>query len=118
MAAIAITKRQSNPHAVTVTTLSASDTLAYEPRKNMELLLQNTTASPVNVVVGGADASNAFPVPGTGGLTVDLSVGKTIVVPGVIGATVRVPLDSLANYLQGLVAVTGGVGVTARVLSD
>lgn len=118
MAAITITKRSANPHSVTVTTLSASDTLAYEARKNMELLLENTTASPVTATIDGSAASAAFPIPGTGGMTVDLSSGKAIQVPGVVGATVRVPLDSLSNFLQGNIVVTGGVGLTARVLSD
>lgn len=118
MAAITITKRSANPHSVTVTALGASDTLAYVPRKNMELLLENTTASPVTATIDGDDASATFPVPGTGGMTVDLSVGKAVQVPGVIGATVRVPLDSMTNFLQGDVVVTGGTGLTARVLSD
>ena len=118
MAAITITTRQAVPHAASVTALSASDTLAYVPKKNMVMELRNTTASPVVVTIDGADASAAFPVAGTGGLTVDLSVGKAVTVPGVVGATMVVPLDAMINFLQGTVAVTGGTGVTATVLSD
>jgi len=118
MAAITITKRAAAPFQVTVTTLTAADTLAYVPKKNQVLELRNTTASPVVVTLDGDAASATFPIPGTGGTTTNLSGGKDITVPGVIGATMVVPLDSLTNYLQGAVAVTGGVGVTATVLSD
>ena len=67
MAAVTITTRQANPHAATRTTLGASDTIAYTPRRNMELLLENTTASPVTATIDGDEASAAFPIPGTGG---------------------------------------------------
>lgn len=118
MAAITITKRQGAPHAVTITALGASDTLAYAAKKNMELVLQNTTASPVTATIDGDGASAALPIPGTGGDTKDLTTGKAVVVPGTIGATVRVPLDAMAQYLVGNVVVTGGTGLNAHVLSD
>ncbi len=118
MAALVLTARAAAPHAATVNTLSASDTLEYNPKKNQVLELRNTTASPVDVIIDGSGASAAAPVPGTGGTTVNLSAGKTITVPGVIGATMIVPLDALSSYLQGNIVVTGGVGVTAIVLTD
>lgn len=118
MAALVKTTRAAAPHAVTVNTLSASDTLTYDPTKNQEMELRNTTASPVTVTIDGSGASAALEVPGTGGTTLDLSAGKDIIVPGVIGATVRVPLNSLSKYLVGNVVVTGGVGVTATILTD
>lgn len=118
MTTLTNTKRQANQYNATVNTLTAADVLVYTPRKNMQMELRNTTASPVVVTLDGSTASNAFPVPGAGNTTVDLSAGKTITVPGVIGATVMVPLDTMSNYLQGTVAVTGGVGVTAIVYTD
>ncbi|MES2349973.1 MAG: hypothetical protein V4641_20605 [Pseudomonadota bacterium] len=118
MAALTITTRTAAPFNASVNTLGASDTLAYDPKKNQTIEFRNTTASPVVVALDGADASAAFPVPGTGGTTVDLSAGKQVTVPGVIGATTVVPLNTLSNYLQGAVTVTNGTGLTAIVLSD
>lgn len=118
MAAIATTTRTAAPFQATVTTLGASDTLAYTARQNMVLELRNTTGSPVVVTVDGSGSSAAVPVSGSGGLTVDLTAGKAITVPGVIGATMVVPLDNMSAYLSGTVAVTGGTGVTATLLSD
>lgn len=117
MAALTITTRSANPQNATVNTLSASDTLAYVAGKNMELELRNTTASPVVVTVRGSTATSVT-VGGTGGATFDVSSGKAITVPGVIGATARVPLDSLSAYLKGSITVTGGTGVTAVVWSN
>ena len=118
MATLNNTTRQANAYTANVNTLSASDTLVYTPRKNQMLELRNTTASPVPVTIDGSTASAAFPVPGAGSTTVDLSAGKTINVPAGIGATVMVPLDNMQNYLQGTILVTGGVGVTAIVYTD
>lgn len=118
MAAISITTRSAQPFQAAVTALGASDTLAYVPKKNQVMELRNTTASPVVVTIDGDEASAAFPVPGTGGTTVDLSTGKEVTVPGVIGAVMVVPLDALSNYMKGDITVTGGTGVTATVLSD
>lgn len=118
MAALTLTTRAAAPVNANVNTLTASDTLAYDPKKNQVIEFRNTTASPIDVALDGADASAAYPVPGTGGTTVDLTAGKQVTVPGVIGATTLVPLNSLSNYLQGAVTVTGGVGLTAIVYSD
>lgn len=118
MAALTITTRNNNAaQNATVNTLTASDTLAYTPGKSMELELRNSTASPVVVTVRGSTATNV-PVAGTGGATFDVSQGKEITVPGVIGAVTRVPLDSLASYLKGNITVEDGVGVTAVVWSN
>ncbi len=118
MAVIVLTPRTAAPITVTVNTLTASDTLAYVPNQNFVLELRNTTASPVVVAIKGANASAAFPIQGTGGTTVDLTGGKSITVPGVIGATVAVSLDALPSYLLGAVTVTNGTGLTASVLTN
>lgn len=118
MAALVLTTRAATPVTATVNTLSASDTLAYDSSKSQEIEFRNETASPVVVAIDGSGSSAAFPVPGTGGTTVDLTAGKQITVPGSIGATVRVPLNPLANYLTGNVVVSGGVGLTAIVYTD
>jgi len=117
MAAITKVVRSRNPQNITPLALSASDTIVYEANKRQELLLRNTTASPITVTIDGAGATNV-PVRGTGGQTFDTSAGRSMIVPGVIGATTRVELDSLSSYLLGNILVTGGVGLEAIFLSD
>ncbi len=118
MAVIAITQRAQAPVSLTVNTLTASDTLAYVANANQVIEFRNTTASPVVVAIKGAGASATFPISGTAGTTVDLTGGKSITVPGVIGATVAMSLDALPSYLIGAVTVTNGTGLVATVLSN
>ena len=47
MAAITKVVRSRNPQNITPLALSASDTIVYEANKRQELLLRNTTASPI-----------------------------------------------------------------------
>lgn len=116
MAVIAATNgRQNGAFTVTRTALGASDTLTYLPRTNQVLELFNTTASPVVVTIDGSTSSAAYPVPGTGG-TMDLTAGKAVTVPA--NGTVAIRLDTIAAYLGGTVAVTGGTGVTAHLYNN
>lgn len=94
----------------TKTTLTASDTLTYNTAKRQILLLQNTTASPVVVTIDG-NAGTTIAVPGYG--TIDVSAGKQITVPA--NGQAAVQLSAISVYLQGTIAVTGGVGVTAML---
>lgn len=116
MALLTKTTRSGTEYNAVLNTLTAADTLTYTARKNQVLQLRNTTGSPVVVTIDGSTASAAFPVPGAGNTTVDLSAGKAITVGA--NATRMVPLDSMVNYLQGTIAVTGGVGVEAIHLTD
>ena len=118
MAVIAITKRTEAPVNLTRTTLTASDTLAYAAGASQVIEFTNTTASPVVVAIRGSGASAVFPIPGTAGTTVDLTGGKSITVPGVVGATTAINLDALPSYMVGNITVTNGTGCTATVLSN
>jgi hypothetical protein len=109
IAQTAFNKTSNGPITVTRTVLSASDTLVYTPGAVLELF--NTTASPVVVTIDGSGATTISPT-GYGG-TVDISAGKAITVGA--SSTVYVQLDSIAAFLAGTVAVTGGVGVTAHI---
>lgn len=100
------------PVTLTKTTLSAADTLTYNPAALQTLFLENTTGSPVTVTIDGAGAPTAF-APGGIGKAIDLSVGLPVVVPA--NGTVAVQLRNLARYLVGTIAVTGGVGVDAWI---
>lgn len=118
MAVLAITPRTSTPTTLTVNTLSASDTLAYVANAGQLIEFRNTTASIVNVTIGGAGASATYPVAGTGGTTINAAAGKIIAVPGVIGAVVAINLDTMPAYMVGAITVTGGTGLTATILSN
>lgn len=115
MATITATTLRGTKGAVTatVTTLTASDVLPYVSGGQQVLQLFNTTALPVVVTIDGAGSTTISPE-GYGG-TLDVSAGKAITVGA--NATVFVNLDSISAFLAGAVAVTGGVGVTATLLS-
>lgn len=111
MATLVSTNLQNSNGPVTVTrnVLSASDVLVYSAGQILELF--NTTASPVVVTIDGAAGTTISPT-GFGG-TIDISAGKAITVPA--SGTVAVKLDTISVFLQGTIAVTGGVGVTAHL---
>jgi hypothetical protein len=96
----------------TMTTLSASDTFVYEPGADQYLFLRNSTGGSIAVTLDG-DAVTTMPVDGYG--TRNLSAGYVITVAA--GASFLVPLDTIAGYLSGTVALTGGANLTAAVFS-
>lgn len=100
---------QGVPFAPVVTTLTASDTLAYKKSTKQLLVLTNTTASPVVVTIDGDGGTTIAPA-GYGG-TVSVSTGKAITVAA--SGVQAVKLSDISAFLQGVVAVTDGVGVTA-----
>ena len=107
------TKAQVGPYAVTVNTLTASDSFVYTTGANQHLVLNNTTAAVVNVTLKGNTATN-FAVGGYG--TVDVSAGKVVAVPA--NSSVSIVLDSISKFLTGTsTAVTGGTGVTAHLFN-
>lgn len=113
MAAITqtVVRGTNGPITVTRTALTGTDSLVYVQNSGQVLELYNTTASPVTVTIDGSTSSTISP-PGYGG-TVDVSAGKAIVVGA--SATVAVRLDTISAFLSGVVAVTGGTGVTAHL---
>jgi hypothetical protein len=99
------------------TTLSASDTLTYVANSGQVLELANNTGGSLTAVIKGTAPSATFPVAGSGGTTVDLSAGKSIVMAA--GKTFRVSLDSIASYLVGTgsVTVTGAATAVATLVA-
>jgi len=115
MAAIGITsKNVLGPFTPTTTVLSASDTLTYTAGSSQDLIMYNITASPVVVTLDGASGTTVA-VPGCGATTVSVAAGLAITVPANGFEVVR--LDTIPAYLNGAVAVTGGVGVVATILN-
>ena len=113
MATIVNTNRVVGVFTPAKTTLSASDVLVYDRTKDQELILYNTTASLVTVTIDGADGVSVD-IPNTGGQTFNITAG--LAVPVAANSFVIIRLPQITAYLQGVVAVTGGVGVVASVL--
>lgn len=114
MAAIPSTStQQQGDFVVAKITLGASDTLTYTQNSGQYLVLENTTGSPITATIDGSGGATV-PIPGTGA-TFDVSTGKAVVVAA--GTIRAVKLDTISAYLQGTVAVTGGTGLTAYILT-
>ena len=94
------------------TTLTGTDDLVYNNQRTEILILQNTTGSDVTVTVDGSGATTAN-CPGIG--DIDVSAGKELVVTASGSETISIA--SISAYLSGTVAVTGGTGVNAAILS-
>jgi formyltetrahydrofolate synthetase len=99
---------------LTETTMTASDTLAYDTgRPNSVLVLRNPTGGALSPTITGSLASAAIAVPGFG--TVSAAAGLAV---GSIaaGAARVIPLDSINLYLVGTVTITAGTGLVASFL--
>lgn len=113
MATIVSTSLQgSGVRTVNRTTLTASDTFTYNASGDAVLILDNVTAGPLTVTIDGADGTTV-PVAGIGSISV--AAGYTT---GVIAASacVAIPLNSIDQYLKGVIAVTGGTGIKATLI--
>lgn len=113
MATIASSAIAAGTNEITETTLTSSDTFTYVPAGRQVLILNNGTAGGLTVNIDGSLATT-INVPGVG--PVDISDGYST---GVIaaGEVVAIPLDSIKEFLAGTVAVTGGSGITASLLT-
>lgn len=100
-----------NPATLARTVLSASDTLTYTAGSRQVVVLFNTTASLVTATIVGSTATTISPA-GYGG-TISVAAGKPIAVPA--SSTVLVELDDLSAFLQGVISINGGVGLTAHL---
>lgn len=113
MAAITATSMQgAGAREVTVTTLGASDTLAYSSAKNPVLVLNNVTGGALTPNIDG-DGGSTVSCPGVG--SVDVSGGYTTPSIGA-GEVHALPLKSISAYLSGVITVTGGDGIEASLL--
>lgn len=115
MAAITPTS-MSGPgqRTLTETTISASDTLAFDPGVTGSILvLRNPTGGALSPVITGSTASAAIPVSGYG----NVSAAGGYAVGSIPAGQARViPLDTILRYLDGTVTITGGSGLVAAFL--
>lgn len=99
---------------VTETTLTASDTLPYDPSVNGSILyLRNPTGGALSPTINGSQAPASILVAGYGTLSLagGLAVGS---IPA--GQARAIRLDSVSLYLQGTITITGGTGLVASYL--
>ena len=90
---------------------TSGDTLTYLANQGQELILANSSGSAVVVTIDGADGTT-IPVTGTGGGTFSVASGFTVSVPA-NGVSI-VLMDSIAKYLQGVVAITAATGAVVK----
>lgn len=102
----------SGVRTLTRTTLTASDTFTYNQSASPVLILDNVTAGPLTVTIDGADGTTV-PVQGIGSVSVAAGYATGAIAAG---ACVAIPLQSVDQYLKGIIAVTGGTGIKATLI--
>lgn len=106
MAAITSIASSSGSFAANEGTLTASDTITYNPAKLQLLVLRNATAGSLTATIDG-DGGTTVTVPGLG--VISVAAGYAVVIPA--GETRAVVLSSISSYCQGVVSITGAAGV-------
>ena len=113
MATIVPTSVQgSGVRVVTRTTLTASDTFVYNDSAKAVLILDNVTGGALTVNIDGADGTTV-PVQGIGSVSVAAGYSTGSIAAS---ACVAIPLDSIDQYLKGVITVTGGTGIKATLI--
>jgi hypothetical protein len=92
-------------------TLTAADTIPFNPAKTQVLLMFNGTGATITPVIDG-DAGTSVAVPGIGNVTV--SGGLSIPIAANAGVFVR--LSSISEYCRGTVNITAGASLRAWLL--
>jgi hypothetical protein len=111
MAAISsINARQAGAFAAAITTLSADDTITFDSGRKQLLVFRNTTGGSLTVTIDGADGTTVT-VPGIG--PVSVAAGLAIMVGA--GLSVAVVLNTVREYCQGVVHLTGAATLTAQL---
>lgn len=105
----------SGQRVLTETTLTGTaDTFTYQRGIGMVLLIRNPTAGALSPVIDGADATTVEKA-GVGVISVaaGYAVGSIAV-----GAARAIPLDTISDYLQGVISITSGTGLICALLAD
>ena len=114
MPVITPTQRKTNGHQkLEKTILDGTDNLIFNANKDQVLVLENSTASPVSVLVVGSNASATY-IPKGYGDPIDLTGGYHIEITA--NETQSLYLPSISQWLMGDVSITGGSGLIASLL--
>jgi hypothetical protein len=113
MATLVVTPRVGTigPQATTRNSLNLSDVVPYVQGAGQHMEYFNTTGSPVTVTLTGG-SSVSFTPPGYG-FPIITSGGKVFTIPA--NGTVILNLDSMSQWLQGVVTQTCSVGAGALI---
>lgn len=115
MAVIAATSLQgTGSRVVTETTLTGTDSFVYNADRKAILQFDNPTVGALSPIIDGDGGTNVS-VPGVGLVSV---AGGYAVGSIAAGASVAIPLDSISAYLAGVIGITGGTGLVARLLEQ
>ncbi|CAB5187140.1 hypothetical protein UFOVP166_9 [uncultured Caudovirales phage] len=109
---VSTTLQGAGSRVVTRTILTSSDTFTYNQNKGAILILDNVTAGALTVTIDGANGTTV-PVAGIGDISVAAGFSTASIAAG---ACVAIPLDTIFQYLQGVIAVTGGTGIKATLI--
>lgn len=111
MAAIAsINAQVAGSFTAALTTLTASDTITFDPRKRQLLVLRNPTGGSLTLNIDG-DGGTTVTFPGLPNVSV--ASGFSIVVPA--SESRAVVLSTIAAYCQGVVTLTGASGLVVQL---
>jgi len=113
MATITPSSIASSQATVTRTTLGSSDTFVFDETKDQILILDNVTVGALTVTIDG-DGGSTVAVPGVGSVSVSSGYSTGSIAAG---ACVAIPLNEIRKYCQGTIAVTGGTGIKATLLT-
>jgi hypothetical protein len=113
MATVAATSATGQgSRALTLTTLTSSDTFTYNKSKKPLLYLYNVTGGALTVTIDG-DGGTTVGVSGVG----DVSVASGYSTGSIPGGEARlIPLNSIYHYLAGTIEITGGTGIKAALV--
>jgi hypothetical protein len=113
MAVVAVTSKNALAPVTPASILLAvsGDTLVYTADQGQELILCNTSASPVVVTIDGS-AGTTITVPDTAGATLSVASGLAVTVAA--NSFAMVALDKAKAYLNGTVAITAATGAVVR----
>lgn len=113
MAVVASTSKNAagaiTPASIALAT--SGDTLVYVPGQNDELVMYNTSASPVVVTIDGS-AGTTVTVTGAAGATLSVASGLAITVAA--NSFSYLNLDKASAYLQGTVAISAATGAVVK----
>ena len=111
MAAITgVNINQDGSFVATISTLTASDTITYQP--NQYILFQNDTVGSLTALIDG-DGATSQQVAGIG--SVDTSSGVSVVVPA--GSTKILNVNSRSAFFKGVVTISGAAGLKVIVMN-
>ena len=113
-AIVATSLAKGSPRASVRTTLGASgNPITYSAGTGQILVLHNASAGVLTPTIIGAGATTAD-IEGVG--TVSFAAGLSLGAIAIGGQTL-VPLDFIAQYLKGVIDITGGTGLVATLLN-